>query len=90
MKLILTSIFTFLFLSFGVSKEIVIDMLNKRDDGQKMVYSLDVANIDVGDTIKWLPTNKGHNVEFLGGPEGFDLPAKSGLNTAKLIIKNES
>ena len=80
MKLILTSIFTFLFLSFGVSKEIVIDMLNKRDDGQKMVYSLDVANIDVGDTIKWLPTNKGHNVEFLGGPEGFDLPAKSGLN----------
>ena len=80
MKLILTSIFSFLFLSFGVSKEIVIDMLNKRDDGQKMVYSLDVANIDVGDTIKWLPTNKGHNVEFLGGPEGFDLPAKSGLN----------
>ena len=80
MKLILTSIFTFLFLSFGVSKEIVIDMLNKRDDGQKMVYILDVANIDVGDTIKWLPTNKGHNVEFLGGPEGFDLPAKSGLN----------
>ena len=80
MKFILTSIFTFLFLSFGVSKEIVIDMLNKRDDGQKMVYSLDVANIDVGDTIKWLPTNKGHNVEFLGGPEGFDLPAKSGLN----------
>lgn len=80
MKLILTSIFAFMFLSFGFSKEIVIDMLNKRDDGQKMVYSLDVANIDVGDTIKWLPTNKGHNVEFLGGPEGFDLPAKSGLN----------
>ena len=80
MKLILTSIFAFMFLSFGFSKEIVIDMLNKRDDGQKMVYSLDVANIDVGDTIKWLPTNKGHNVEFLGGPEGFDLPAKSGSN----------
>ena len=33
-----------------------------------------------GDTIKWLPTNKGHNVEFLGGPDGFELPAKSGLN----------
>ena len=43
-------------------------MLNKRDDGQKMVYSQDVAKIDVGDTIKWLPTNKGHNVEFFRGP----------------------
>ena len=74
------SIFTFLFLNVGISKEIVIDMLNKRDDGQKMVYSQDVAQIDVGDTIKWLPTNKGHNVEFVGGPDGFNLPSKSGLN----------
>ena len=80
MRFILTSIFTFLFLSVGYSKEVVIDMLNKRDDGQKMVYSQDIANIDVGDTIKWLPTNKGHNVEFLSGPDGFELPAKSGLN----------
>ena len=74
------SIFAFLFLNVGISKEIVIDMLNKRDDGQKMVYSQDVAQIDVGDTIKWLPTNKGHNVEFVGGPDGFNLPNKSGLN----------
>ena len=80
MKFILTTIFTFLFLSAGHSKEIVIDMLNKRDDGQKMVYSQDVAQVDVGDTIKWLPTNKGHNVEFLSGPDGFTLPGKSGLN----------
>ena len=80
MKFILISIFTFLFLNVGISKEVVIDMLNKRDDGQKMVYSQDVAQIDVGDTIKWLPTNKGHNVEFLSGPDGFNLPGKSGLN----------
>ena len=80
MKFILISVFTFLFLNVSVSKEVIIDMLNKRDDGQKMVYSQDVAQIDVGDTIKWLPTNKGHNVEFLGGPEGYNLPSKSGLN----------
>ena len=55
-------------------------MLNKRDDGEKMVYSQDIAKIDPGDTIKWLPTNKGHNVEFIGGPDGYDLPKKSGLN----------
>ena len=80
MKFILISFFTFLFLNASISKEIVIDMLNKRDDGQKMVYSQDIAQIDTGDTIKWLPTNKGHNVEFLGGPDGFNLPGKSGLN----------
>ena len=77
----LTAVFGFVFLSnLAYADNITLEMLNKRDDGQKMVYSLDVANIDVGDTIKWLPTNKGHNDEFLGGPEGFDLPAKSGLN----------
>ena len=33
-------------------------MLNKRDDGQKMVYSQDIAKIDVGDTIKWCQLTK--------------------------------
>lgn len=73
--------FLSIFVSFSsFSKEHVIDMLNKRDDGEKMVYSVDVAKIEVGDTIKWLPTNKGHNVEFLAGPDGSNLPKKSGLN----------
>ena len=73
--------FLSIFISFGsFSKEHVIDMLNKRDDGEKMVYSLDVAKVEVGDTIKWLPTSKGHNVEFLAGPDGSNLPKKSGLN----------
>ena len=80
MKYILITIIT-LFYSFSIfSKEIVVDMLNKRADGQKMVFSEDISKIDVGDTIKWLPTDKGHNVEFLGGPEGANLPGKSGLN----------
>ena len=60
--------------------DMTIDMLNKRDDGAKMVYSIDVAKIDVGDTITWLPTSKGHNVEFIAGPANADLPGKSGLN----------
>tara|TARA_Y100001970_G_C14038100_1_gene752199 strand:- start:281 stop:673 length:393 start_codon:yes stop_codon:yes gene_type:complete len=64
----------------GFSAEIVIDMLNKRDDGQRMVYSKDVANIAVGDTIKWVPKDGGHNVEFIAGPSGFELPPKSYIN----------
>ena len=57
-----------------------IDMLNKRDDGAKMAYSVDVAEINSGDTITWLPTSKGHNVHFIAGPEGWDLPKKSKNN----------
>ena len=57
-----------------------IEMLNKRDDGEKMVYSEDIARIDVGDTITWVPTSKGHNVHFIAGPDGWKLPAKSKNN----------
>ena len=66
--------------SFAYAEDINIDMLNKRADGEKMVYSVDVANIDVGDTITWLPASKGHNVHFIAGPEGWELPKKSKNN----------
>ena len=68
------------------AKEILIDMLNKRDDGQRMVYSQDVVKISVGDTIKWLPTQPGHNVEFVAGPDGMELPPKSIINR-EVIMK---
>ena len=61
-------------------EDMSIDMLNKRDDGAKMVYSVDVAEINSGDTITWLPASKGHNVQFIAGPEGWDLPKKSKNN----------
>ena len=61
------------------AEDMNIDMLNKRDDGAKMVYSEDIARIDVGDTITWLPTSKGHNVEFIAGPDGWEAPKKSKL-----------
>ena len=43
-------------------------------------YSIEVAHIGVGDTVEWLPKNKGHNVEFLAGPDMADLPPKSNMN----------
>ena len=42
-------------------------------------YSIEVAHIDVGETIEWLP-NADHNVEFLGGPNMNYLPEKSKFN----------
>ena len=62
------------------SSEIMIDMLNLREDGERMVYSQDVVNIEVGDTVKWLPKDGGHNVEFVAGPDGFEIPPKSYIN----------
>ena len=80
MKILIISLITFFITLNSFSKEVVLEMLNKRDDGEKMVFSEDVVKVDVGDTIKWLATNKGHNVEFIAGPDGATLPPKSGLN----------
>ena len=62
------------------SSEIIIDMLNLREDGERMVYSQEVVNIEVGDTVKWLPKDGGHNVEFVAGPDSFEIPPKSYIN----------
>ena len=50
-----------------------IEMLNKQDK-ERMVYSKKVVKINVGDTVFWKATDKGHNVEFIKGgvPEGVD------------------
>lgn len=81
---VLTSYLTLFFAVFALTpafgEDLTIDMLNKRDDGAKMVYSQDIARIDVGDTITWVPTSKGHNVEFIAGPDGWKAPKKSKNN----------
>ena len=40
-------------------------------------YSVEIARIDVGDTIEWIPENEGHNVEFFAGPEMASLPIRN-------------
>ena len=70
------SFFATIFWSAAQAEDITIEMLNKRDK-EKMVYSEDVVRINVGDTITWVPSSKGHNVHFIAGPEGWELPKKS-------------
>ena len=50
-----------------------IEMLNKSGN-EMMVYSKKVVKINVGDSILWKASTKGHNVEFIknGVPEGVD------------------
>ena len=49
-------------------------------------YSIEVARIEVGDTIEWLPKNKGHNVEFLAGPKMDLLPKKSNIDEVHSVV----
>ena len=82
-SIILVMVLTFfgtLFLQAANAGDITIEMLNKRSDGEKMVYSADIARVESGTTITWIPTSKGHNVHFIAGPDGWDLPKKSKNN----------
>ena len=77
---LVVSVFAVVFVSsMAYSADMSIDMLNKLGK-ETMVYSVDVAEIDAGDTITWLPATKGHNVHFIAGPDGWDLPKKSKNN----------
>lgn len=77
MKLI-SALFAFILLTnVAYAKTVEVEMLNKDSAGRKMVYSEEVVAIDAGDTITWVPTDKGHNVEIVAAPEGFDIPKKS-------------
>jgi pseudoazurin len=81
MKKLLSSVTLLVILSTtAYAADTTVEMLNKRNDGAKMVYSEDITRIDVGDTITWVPTSKGHNVEFIAGPDGWKAPKKSKLN----------
>ena len=80
MKKIILAIIILLYPIVSYSADITVEMLNKRADGQIMVYSEDISRIDVGDSITWVPTTKGHNVEFLAGPDGWEAPKRSKMN----------
>ena len=53
-------------------------------------YSLEIIHINVGDSVEWLPTNKGHNVEFIMTPTMVSLPEKSKMNEPYSMIFQEA
>jgi pseudoazurin len=63
------------------ASDMTIQMLNK-DIGLKKrnIYSPALIQIELGDTVKWVATDRGHNVEFVRGavPEGVK-PFRSAL-----------
>ena len=74
-----------LFVSSSIfAEDATVEMLNKLEK-ENMVFSIKIVKVDVGDTVFWKATNKGHNVEFImkgGVPEGVSkFKSKVGQDT---------
>jgi pseudoazurin len=57
------------FSSSAIAQNHTIDMLNKLGK-ERMVFSKKVISINLTDDILWKSVDKGHNVEFIGMPDG--------------------
>ena len=70
LKLFFSIIFTIVVTNVSAA-DVTLEMLNKLGK-ETMVFSEKVVKINVGDTVFWKATDKGHNVEFIKGgtPEG--------------------
>ncbi len=69
--------------------EHVIEMRNKDNAGQPMAFEPSFVKVDVGDTVKFVPTDKGHNVESVTEiwPDG--APTIKGAFNAEVVFKAE-
>jgi pseudoazurin len=54
------------------AETIDVQMLNRNDAGDRMVFSPDLIRAEVGDVIRFIPTDKGHNAQSVKDalPEG--------------------
>ena len=61
------------------AEDVTLEMWNKDPDdkSRRMIFSQEIVTIDVGESVTWLATDKGHNVQFIDGPDGVKLPGKS-------------
>lgn len=68
-KMLLALSIGFLTMAAAVANaaEIEVKMLNKGSDGEKMVFEPALIRANVGDTITFLPTDKGHMAASMKG-----------------------
>ena len=69
----------------------LVEMWNKdpEDKSRRMVFSEEIITVAPGDLIQFVATDKGHNVQFIDGPDGVELPEKSKLNKDVEVYLNE-
>ena len=61
--------------------EYTVEMWNMdpEDRSRRMVFSEEIVTVAPGATVIWSATDRGHNVEFVAGPNDVDLPARSAI-----------
>jgi pseudoazurin len=62
----------------AIASDVTVEMLNRDADGNRMVYSQEIVEIAAGSTVKWVPTDKGHNVEIIASPNDMKFKSKNG------------
>ena len=62
----------------AIASDVTVEMLNRDADGNRMVYSQEIVEIAAGSTVKWVPTDKGHNVEIIASPNDIKFKSKNG------------
>ena len=72
--LVAAGLFACSFAAGASAEEHVVKMLNANGKGKFMLFDPEVVHAKVGDTVKFVPTNKGHNAETIPElwPEGVE------------------
>ncbi|PTX56655.1 pseudoazurin [Litoreibacter ponti] len=67
----------------AMAETIEIEMLNKNDEGERMVFSEELIRAEIGDVIRFVPTDKSHNAASVKNavPEGQE-PFRGKINKA--------
>ena len=68
-----------------------VEMWNKDPEDKKrmMIFSEEILVVQPGDLIQFVATDKGHNVEFIDGPDGVELPKKSKISNDVEVVLTE-
>ena len=74
-KFLIVYVIAFTNASLASANDLLVEIT--RDD----TFTPDIVRISSGQIIKWAPKVNGHNVEFVKGPDGANLPSKSVLST---------
>jgi pseudoazurin len=73
-RLVAASLLACSLASAAHAEEHVVKMLNTDGKGKFMIYDPEIVRANVGDTVRFVPTTKGHNAETIPElwPEGAD------------------
>jgi len=67
--LLISIVSVFLFSSHVIAANHELEMLNKLGK-ERMVFSKKMISIDLNNDVLWKSVDKGHNVQFIGMPDG--------------------